>query len=237
MALTPSPGAICVTFLNNTGIDIGAREVFKMNTKKRLNLFRRYGHWKRAGCIYIHVPKAAGTSINHALYGRTLGHYTAAEIKTTFPCLFRRSFTFTFVRNPWDRALSAYRFAKQGGTSAMAIHNPSKYKVSEFDSFERFVLEWLPSQDADKLDYVFMPQWHFVTAQDAGLMLDFVGKIENMNSDILEVEKRLGRPLSVKKMNATSFEASYRDYYTDGHMVEIIRDFYKQDVMGFDYEF
>jgi glycosyltransferase involved in cell wall biosynthesis len=70
-------------------------------------------------CIFIHVPKVAGISINHAIYGITLGHYSVIEIPSKFPNLFSDSFTFALVRNAWDRLLSAYRFTKQGRTEIM----------------------------------------------------------------------------------------------------------------------
>ena len=74
---------------------------------REINIYRRYISWKKAKCIFVHVPKAAGTSINYALYGRTLGHYTIEEIQSRFPKLVERLFVFSFVRHPYARLVSA----------------------------------------------------------------------------------------------------------------------------------
>ena len=80
-------------------------------------------------CIFIHVPKCAGESIETALMGRpnwesddpnyaSLGlpddskigqdkHYTISQWKDHIN--FTNYFKFSFVRNPWDRVYSAYR--------------------------------------------------------------------------------------------------------------------------------
>ncbi|GAH07415.1 unnamed protein product, partial [marine sediment metagenome] len=63
-----------------------------------------------------HIPRNGGTSINNALYGRFMGHYTARDVRFWAPDLFGRLPSFAVTRNPWARLLSAYRFAeKQSG--------------------------------------------------------------------------------------------------------------------------
>lgn len=206
--------------------------------KRALNLRRRYYYWAKANCVFIHVPKAAGTSVNHALYGRTLGHYSALEIEKTFPGLFDRAFTFTLVRNPWDRALSAYQFARQGQTDSMGVQNPGQYQIPVFDSFERFVNEWLPAQDLLKTDFIFQPQSHFACDANGEIMVDFVGKVESLNKDMQVVSKRLGRNISVGKSNSTRLAGmDYRSAFTSNEMIDAISMLYRDDVDKFDYHF
>lgn len=205
--------------------------------KKRINIYRRYKYWNNSGCIYIHIPKVAGTSINHALYGRTLGHYSADEISRTFPRMYRRCFSFTFVRNPWARVVSAYRFAKQGGTSSMRIDRPERYRIPEFESFERFVLDWLPKQDVYTSDYVFMPQYKFIVSFYGEPIVDFVGKIERINVDIGKVESKIKRTLALQHMNSTNSDSSYVGFYKNKKMVDVVGDVYQKDVAMFNYVF
>lgn len=206
--------------------------------KRALNLRRRYYYWAKANCVFIHVPKAAGTSVNHALYGRTLGHYSALEIEKTFPGLFDRAFTFTLVRNPWDRALSAYQFARQGQTDSMGVQNPGQYQIPVFDSFERFVNEWLPAQDLLKTDFIFQPQSHFACDANGEIMVDFVGKVESLNKDMQVVSERLGRNISVGKSNSTRLAGmDYRSAFTSNEMIDAISMLYRDDVDKFDYHF
>src|SRR3989304_5138015 len=92
------------------------------------------------GFIFVHVPKAAGTSVAHffskfscycdlEVGGTSLGealqepfrkryglskHSTAMEIRAVIgDVLWKKYFSFAFVRNPYERAFSAYHFLKR----------------------------------------------------------------------------------------------------------------------------
>ncbi|MEA2120514.1 sulfotransferase family 2 domain-containing protein [Halovibrio sp. HP20-50] len=207
------------------------------DVKHKLNLFRRYPHWKSNNCIYIHIPKAAGTSLNKAIYGRTLGHYTASEIHSLFPKLFGKAFVFSFVRNPWDRVLSAYRFAKVGKTNSMGMYRPEQYQIPQFDSFERFLFEWLAKQNLEKVDFVFQPQSKFIVGKHGHLLTDYIGKVESMDVDIKYVESKLEKTINVGRENTTSDCSDYRSEYVNDDMVELVRSLYSDDISRFNYDF
>lgn len=199
-----------------------------------LNLYRRYPHWNRAGCIFIHIPKVAGTTINHALYGRTLGHYTIREVRSAFPRLVERCFVFSVVRNPLSRLYSAYRFAKAGSTADMAIHEPSKYRIKEFETFERFIREWLVYQDLSACDHVFRPQYTYICV-DGSVAVDFVGKIEHLDRDIAVVEKRVSRKIALATRNALPGGLDEIRGLSDGTR-SLIFDIYRRDFEIFGYD-
>jgi hypothetical protein len=208
-----------------------------MTFKYALNLVRRYPVWAKHNCIFVHVPKAAGTSVNRAIYGKTLGHYKAAEIRRVFPGLFARCFAFAFVRNPWDRALSAYRFARIGRTAEMGIRNAEKYKGAEFSTFRQFVTEWLAHQDLSKCDYVFQRQCDFLCDANGALIVDFVGRTETIGADMAIIEGRLGRRLELPRLNQVSGMHDFKKAYTTEEMIEVIGAKYEQDIRLFGYEF
>ena len=84
----------------------------------RSNDFPYRKHFTRNKCIFIHIPKAAGTSVLAAL-GKTKekgrDHVSWQVYKKASSRKFARYYKFTFVRNPYDRALSAYRYILSGG--------------------------------------------------------------------------------------------------------------------------
>ena len=198
---------------------------------EHLKLLHRYHYWKRARCIFIHIPKAAGTSINHALYKRTLGHYSIEEISNRFPKLVNSVYTFSFCRNPFDRLISAYQFVKAGRTKHMGIQNPAQYNIPEFKTFDRFVCEWLSQRNPDSLDFVFRPQSLFVCIDDQ-IKVDFVGKVEDMATDIVEVENSLGRKLEIKKLNRTN----KKRLSVSSESLNIIAKLYQKDFKLFGYD-
>ena len=210
---------------------------FLNSFRKKINLYLRYPHWKKQGAIFIHVPKAAGTSINKAIYGRTLGHYTAEEIKNKFPDLYNKSFVFSFVRNPWSRTVSAYKFAKQGRTESMGVYRPEQYQIPEFETFELFVKEWLVNQNVNTLDYIFQPQVRFLTDDNGKVIVDYVEKLESLESSVIEIEKRLGRSIKVGKVNASMFSGDYTKYYSNKELIGLVGDIYADDIKLFNYDF
>jgi len=203
----------------------------------QLNLYRRYPYWSKAQCVYIHIPKAAGTSINKALYGRTLGHYQALEIRKKFPQLFKKSFVFSIVRNPWSRTYSAYKFAKMGRTESMGVNNPAQYQIPEFESFEQFIFDWLMKKNIVECDYIFQPQHLFVCDKKGNIMTDFIGKVENITDDFHLISKQLGREITLPFTNKTSNINDYKVAYRNKEMIEAVAKIYQKDIELFGYQF
>lgn len=153
-----------------------------------------------AGVIFVHIPKAAGTSIAKATIGRRAGHFTASQIRATMGDTYNTFFSFTIVRNPYHRLISAYNFAKQGTTSDGAVSNPKIYNGPQFCSFDSFVQEWLVSEDLEMRDLIFRSQTDFVMGP-GGPMVDYVGRVENMQEVETVLPKRLGRSIRIGHVN------------------------------------
>merc|ERR1712146_625110 len=75
-------------------------------------------NFTKQGCIFVHVPKCAGTSIEGLLYNVKIPasqHFTARELRRMWPSKFKALPSFAILRNPLERAISAYKYIIGGG--------------------------------------------------------------------------------------------------------------------------
>ncbi len=216
---------------------LGLQEYLPQSLKHQLMCLRRRSHWKRAGVIFVHIPKAAGTSVAHALYGRSTGHISASEIRRFCPDLFGQLPSFAISRNPWDRLVSAFSFVRQGGTRDAGVWKANQYQAPAFRSFEAFVEEWLVNQDLETVDYVFRKQAPYVTDEAGKVLVDFLGAVERMDGVERFLRQELGLAVSIPAKNPSRRRKSYREYYSSSRLINLVADTYSDDLSLFPYEF
>lgn len=203
---------------------------------------RRAPLMRQAGVIFIHIPKNAGVSINLALYGRFMGHYTAREVARYCPGTWRALPSFALTRNPWERCLSAYRFATQlpAGIAAgkAQIARPNLYRTPEFISFKCFVRDWLSAEPLARRDQVFRPQVDYVTDKGGRQIVDFIGRVDAMGEVEAWLARTLGRRIAISHENRSAGAAptDYRQAYDD-ETAEIVGKLYARDAERFGYTF
>ena len=202
---------------------------------------RRSPLWRRAGVVFVHVPKAAGTSINEALYGRFMGHVPAAVIDHSAPADVRGLPMFTVVRNPWDRCVSAWHFARAGsgmGEGAIAaVYRPEQYHVPEFQDFDRFIEEWLATREPDRLDPIFRTQCHYTGRGSDLNRLDFIGRVEAMDGVARWLSGQIGREIVLGRTNYRAREGrDYRSLYS-ARTRDLVARLYACDIEAFGYDF
>lgn len=208
--------------------------------RRALLVRRRSRYWRDAGIVFIHVPKAAGTSFNEALYGRFMGHPRALDVARWAPADVKELPRFSVTRNPWDRLVSAWRFARQGRglgeTYRAGMWRPELYSVPEFESFERFVHEWLAPRDVTRLDGVFQPQWLFLCNSEGRVLVDYVGRMDDLGSVTEFVSARAGHDFSIAHANRSGDALDYRTCYSPT-LANLVGDIYRRDVELFGYDF
>lgn len=194
-------------------------------------VFRRRSLWQKAGVIFIHIPKNAGSSINEALYGQFMGHIPAGLIRRLSPQSYAELPSFALLRDPVARCRSAYEFAKAGlgtGDGVIAgMHRPEQYAIPEFKSFERFVSEWLPRQDLAKADPVFRPQCSYICDSSGKVIVSRLGSVENVAGIEIWLSETLGRTVVIGHTNRTP--TPKKQAGANSATETIIRQIYKQD--------
>lgn len=184
-------------------------------------------------CIFIHIPRTAGTSVARTLFGRGSRHVPWFEYQRANPRKFRRYFKFAFVRNPWDRLVSTYFFLKGGGLNEMDRAWADTH-LAGYASFEEFVMGWLTEERSWSWVH-FKPQHYFICDGELRIQVDFVGRMERVSTDFQTVADRLGckRPLATGNR---SRHRHYLTYYTP-ELLKKVAQVYAADVRLFGYSF
>lgn len=205
-------------------------------------------------CIFIHIPKTAGTSIEYLLSEKTSGSLHEPLSFYEKEPMFGTYFKFTFVRNPWARLYSVFNYYKKGGNqSHKKLYHPRYFMYSlkrgfknvqrytDVDiankmptDFECFCLKYL----RDRKDFfgrnALLPQVDFL-ASNNGVSIDFIGKFETLQRDISFVKKKLSIHKTLehrRKQKSTDYRVVY-----DATTHDLVEAFYKEDVQTFDYSF
>lgn len=191
--------------------------------------------------LFIHVPKTAGNSIMRAFWPDAIqseflhGHDTRNKEYRFFKdtVRYRDQFTFCFVRNPWDRVVSAYHYLQAGGGCSADAEDARRF-VAPYADFNQFVRRgrW----KSGLLQQIhFRPQYEWCVSR-RGALPDFVGRFENLQADFNRVCARIGiEPVTLPHSNKAK-HAHYTKYYnrrTSG----IVAKYYKKDIAYFGYRF
>ena len=185
-------------------------------------------------CMFVHIPKCAGTSVRRSLFGRDGGHRPLEIFRTMVPRqMFDSAFKFTFVRNPWDRLVSAFFFLKKSDLERNQRFN--RRHLSAFNDFDSFVRQWLTRKNSWSFTH-FLPQHHFICI-DKQLGVDFVGYYENLANDFAIVAEKIGRPARLRDENRLGGRAKdYCQYYND-ETRNIVAEVYAEDIALLGYSF
>lgn len=196
-------------------------------------------------CIFVHIPKTAGNSINR-VFGvgwenhKDLQRYHAE----TQPEAFETYFKFAIVRNPWDRLFSDYNYQKK----------KSREKASKLFMFSeqgrvRDFAEWVETALATP-DFYEPGRWggevsthvHRWSPQvdwlevDGVSRIDYVAHLENLSLDFRTVCRRVGLPEVRLPHRNRRLHWHYSHYY-DRTTRDIVANYYARDVARFGYQF
>lgn len=192
--------------------------------------FDLYERWKR-NYLFIHIPKAGGVSLVHALTGSQLSnHAKAVDYKKQNVELFDKYIKFSVVRHPLTRCLSAYNYLKKGGRQNRYDYFWLYQYIYEYKTFDSFVQEGGLSKAITGNAEHFIPQHEFLY-DGSQCLVDLWGKLENMNEFSKKLEMTLSVSLDIKKLNTSDYQTKSLSNTT----VSEVERIYKKDYESFGY--
>ena len=202
------------------------------NLSEVIDQYPFYKKIEKGQLIFIHIPKTGGTSINVAidfphpnLEIDIKKHYRLCKIKPAIdPQLWKTSFKFCFVRNPWDRLYSHYRFRSRQKLLKAESH---------YDSFK----EWLIFElRVNPKKGNLRPQLEWIQDDEGNIDLDFIGRFERFSEDFNHFCERNELKVELSHVEKSFPPVNYQDYY-DQEMIDIAAEYYKDDIQYFDYSY
>lgn len=205
--------------------------------------------------IYIPIPKVACSTVKKIcadLLAMPLPtHDLAEEIHLIhFPCVKKYKikddygdyFKFTFVRNPWSRVVSCYndKINYDSGHVYERYENSfikylKQMKVFSKDmTFERFV-EVLCDIPDEHAQAHFRSQHRFITDESGNILVDFIGRFEQLDSDFQFISEKIGVRIELPHIRPGK-PRSYTYYYTE-RTARMIERRYERDVEMFGYRY
>ena len=223
--------------------------------------------------IFVHIIKAAGTSItreldrhlawNDIVLGATpLGdamqwpyhrrfdlhkHSTAQEIKKVVQDdIWDSYFTFTFVRNPYDRAVSLYTWIEKMVKNSGYVRYPlfKFMRKKDFWSFpgtnaylrSRSFSEFIRDEHLLNNAPGMKPQSEWITDDHDRVIVDYIGKVENIDNDLKHVGKALGFGFQGLGIHNRSGSHQQSKYLKDSRDLDFLYHRFQKDfnVLGYD---
>lgn len=205
--------------------------------------------------IFIHIPKTGGTSLAAAYEtramaddilvgdtpkararrkrldrlkprGRLWKHSTLADIDgLPGTADLDAMFLITMVRNPWDRMVSYYSWAR-----AQSFQHPAIATAKSLD-FKGFLFDPGVSASLEAA-----PARHYTTDADGFERKAVFARLEYLDRDLIPLWDHLGFRLDLDRLNTSERRSDYRNYY-DQDAADHVATVMAEDVARFNYRF
>lgn len=220
----------------------------RLRLKRALHDIRRHGFW------FVDIPRTGSSSLKAELgshFGNAYGknhpfdqrhrqsnaipdHLTASRMRQLVGAdAWRSLFSFSFVRNPWDRQVSLYQMRRHLG--ALPAGQDFKSYVMQFDApryGQPLALHSAPTYYYSACDYLL--------DADGNLLVSHVARFEQRAQALELLAERLELDslgsLHLQRTDDSDARVHYSDYY-DNESRELIARVFSDDIQRFDYRF
>ena len=104
--------------------------------------------------------------------------------------------------------------------------------LSHYSDFEDFVLNGLNSEIIYEIIH-FIPQSEFICNNDGKIMVDFIGRFENLNEDLKKLSEKINKEIVLEHHNKNN-KLGFSKIYTEDMKLKVYK-IYKKDVQIFKY--
>ncbi len=176
---------------------------------------------------FIHINKCGGSSVEIAL-GLEKTHDTALDRRDQIGnAAWQAAFTFTIVRNPFERVASIYYYRVRTDMTGLANRH-----LNFNDWIARVFGENDPAYWEDSPLMRPATEWVF---QDGKLLVDHVARLEQIAAEWPKICKKLGITRNLQLTNQNSHPA-HGAIYSD-HSRKLIETIFAADLDQFNYRF
>lgn len=204
-------------------------------------------------CIFVHIPKTAGTSIENLIWPEVeerteellwmgfidkyhnkyqtggLQHLTCSQIKEEIgEELYSSYFKFAVVRNPWGKAVSQYRY----------MIEKQKYLrkfigMNRWTSFSKYL------KLIQKKEHVqWMKQVDFLFDSNGNQGVDEIIRFEDLTAQFERIARRLKiNQTQLPHSNKSKGNGRHYSFFYNQDTVKMIEEMYREDIEAFGYQF
>jgi len=200
--------------------------------RHKRNLEARWLYWRHHQLdrfFFIHINKTAGTSIQRVL-NIPFDHDTALEkIEIFGQSEWDKRYTFSVVRNPWDKVVSSYHYRVETRQGILGEGN------TDFKTWVRFAFREQDPLYRTNHKKMFMPQYEWLSDESGKLLVDCICRFENLTKDFEPVARKIRRKAVLPHLKPSA-RTHYRDYY-DEETKNIVARSFEIDIDYFKYTF
>ena len=200
--------------------------------------------------IFVHIPKAGGTSIENLLWPNTstrtesdlwmgfvrpyynkyqtggLQHLLAKQIHYEVGnTIFKEYYKFAVVRNPWSKLVSQFVYMSMREDLRDFINMKSDTTFIEYLELilKKEHVQWKPQED-------------FILDHNGEMLIDDFFKLEYIKENYSKLSEKIGTDFSLLSHTNKGHYSSFKDFYNQ-ESIELVSEIYKNDINYFNYTY